>query len=133
MYFQRRTLGDKKINQSKNRFLPAIERLESRDTPSTLVSYGPFTNAGTLLSAPSGFTEVLGSVFYSATDASRGAELVKQTGSAISVYDIASGNAGSSPSQLLNAGNNLYFVADIMRLTEDIEKLLFNCFVLTCR
>ena len=63
MYFQRRTLGDKKINQSKNRFLPAIERLESRDTPSTLVSYGPFTNAGTLLSAPSGFTEVLGSVF----------------------------------------------------------------------
>ena len=112
MYFQRRTLGDKKINQSKNRFLPAIERLESRDTPSTLVSYGPFTNAGTLLSAPSGFTEVLGSVFYSATDASRGAELVKQTGSAISVYDIASGNAGSSPSQLLNAGNNLYFVAD---------------------
>ena len=35
MYFQRRTLGDKKINQSKNRFLPAIERLESRDTPSS--------------------------------------------------------------------------------------------------
>ena len=97
---------------SKRRFLPVVERLEGRDVPSTLTAGGPYINGTTLLTNPAEFTEVAGSVYYSATDASRGSELVRQTGSSITVFDILPGASGSGPSQLTNAGGNLYFLAN---------------------
>ena len=112
MFFQRRNSRKENQKSTKPRFVPAVERLESRDTPSTLVTSGPFTNTGSLLTNPAGYTAVGGSVYFSATDASRGNELVKQTGSAIAVFDIKSGTSGSTPVQLTNAGENLYFLAN---------------------
>ena len=112
MFFHRQNAGKANKSPQKNRFLPAVERLESRDTPSTLVTNGPITNSGSLLINPTGYTPVGTSVYFSATDATRGNELVKQTGSAITVYDIKSGTSGSTPSQLTNVGDNLYFLAN---------------------
>ncbi len=66
------------------------------------------------LTAASGFTSALGTVFFDGSDSTFGTELWKTDGTAAGtqrVTDIASGAAGSNPSQLTPFGSSLLFAA----------------------
>jgi ELWxxDGT repeat protein len=65
-------------------------------------------------SSPSNFTNVGGTIFFTATDPERGTELWKTdgtTGGTVVVKDINQGSGSSSPSYLTAIGSTVYFAA----------------------
>src|SRR4051812_10671420 len=71
-------------------------------------------NVTSLGSAPQDFTEVNGTICFSADDAVRGGELYRGDvagGGATLVKDVRPGATGSAPQTLFAAGDTLYFTA----------------------
>mgnify|MGYP006277212903 CR=1 FL=1 len=95
----------------------AVERLESRDVPSSLAVVGPLTlpqqsSPSTATSNGREFTSAGGTVYLNATTSSTGSELFRMDGSTLSLAaDISSGPLSSNPRNLVAAGNNLFFIA----------------------
>ncbi|MFM7795074.1 MAG: ELWxxDGT repeat protein, partial [Microcystis panniformis] len=65
-------------------------------------------------SSPQNFTNVNGTVFFTATNSANGTELWKldASGNPVLVKDIRTGSNSSSPSRLFAIGNTLYLTAD---------------------
>ncbi len=69
---------------------------------------------GTGTSSPQSFTNVNGTLFFTAINATNGQELWKSDGTAVSttlVKDIYPGTNSSSPSELINVNGILFFRA----------------------
>ncbi|WP_323216879.1 ELWxxDGT repeat protein, partial [Pseudanabaena sp. CCNP1317] len=72
-------------------------------------------NPGSASSSASNFTDIGGTLYFTATDPTNGVELWKSDGTAggtTLVKDINPGNGSSSPNSFTNFGGTLFFSAD---------------------